>query len=114
MQRLLHNDYLTYKIEIMKFLILAIFSFISIAALKAQSYNNDSLKLYQHHLNPDIYKKLFLHGHDNSAIPNNYDNSILKIPAPLLTYKGDTNGFDIYQATPDNMYLIKPDSTVAF
>jgi hypothetical protein len=96
----------------MKFLILSIFSLISTAALKAQFYNHDSLKLYQHHLNPDDYKKLFPHGQENS-IPG-CDKSILKIPAPLLTYKGNTNGFDIYQSTPDNMYLIKPDSTIAF
>lgn len=98
----------------MKFFILVIFSLVSTAALKAQSYNHDSLKLYQHHLDPDNYKKLFFHGHDNSTVPGNYDNSVLKIPSLQLTYKENTNGFDIYQATPDNMYLIKPDSTVAF
>ena len=98
----------------MKFLILAIFSLISTALLKAQSYNNNSLKLYQHHLNPDNYKKIFFHNNDNAIIINDYNNSVLKIPTPILTYKGNTNGFDIYQSTPDNMYLIKPDSSVAF
>lgn len=42
------------------------------------------------------------------------DTSVLRIPSPQLTYKGNHNHFDIYTATPDNMYVIKPDSTVHF
>ena len=42
------------------------------------------------------------------------DTSVLRIPAPQFTYKGNSNHFDIYTATPDNMYVIKPDSTIHF
>lgn len=42
------------------------------------------------------------------------NNDILKLPTPKLTYKGNSNHFDIYTATPDNMYVIKPDSTIRF
>ena len=43
-----------------------------------------------------------------------FDTSVLRIPPPQLTYKGNHNHFDIYSATPDNMYVIKPDSTNHF
>lgn len=42
------------------------------------------------------------------------DTSILAIPPPQLTYKGNHNHFDIYSSTPDNMHVIKPDSTIHF
>ncbi len=42
------------------------------------------------------------------------NNDILKLPTPKLTYKGNGNHFDIYTATPDNVYIIKPDSTIRF
>lgn len=42
------------------------------------------------------------------------DTSVLRIPPPVLTYKGNTNHFDIYSATPDNMPVIMPDSTIHF
>lgn len=42
------------------------------------------------------------------------DTSVLSVPPPLLTYKGNSNHFDIYTATPDNIYVIKPDSTIHF
>ena len=78
-------------------------------ACKAQLYSCDSLKLYS--FNPE--KKLIFQYADTLITPR-YDNSVLKIPKPELTYKSNSNGFDIYQSTPDNMYLIKPDSTIAF
>lgn len=43
-----------------------------------------------------------------------FDTSVVRIPPPQLTYKGSYNHFDIYSATPDNMYVIKPDSTIRF
>jgi hypothetical protein len=42
------------------------------------------------------------------------DTSVLKIPNSKLTWIGNHNHFDIYQATPDNIYVIKPDSTNHF
>jgi hypothetical protein len=42
------------------------------------------------------------------------DTSVLKIPAPTLTFLGNNNSFNIYKATPDNMLVAKPDSTVRF
>ncbi|MFT4154514.1 hypothetical protein [Parafilimonas sp.] len=41
-------------------------------------------------------------------------NGVLRLPAIKLTYKGNSNHFDIYTAKPDNMYVIKPDNTVHF
>ena len=45
---------------------------------------------------------------------NCFDTSVLKIPKPQLTQIGNYNHFDIYQSTPDNMIVIKPDSTICF
>lgn len=42
------------------------------------------------------------------------NNRVLRLPAIKLTYKGNSNHFDIYTAAPDNMYVIKPDSTIRF
>ena len=42
------------------------------------------------------------------------NHGVLRLPTPKLTYKGNSNHFDIYTATPDNMYVIKPDSTIRF
>ena len=42
------------------------------------------------------------------------NNDVLKLRIPKLTYKHNSNHFDIYTATPDNMYVIKPDSTIRF
>jgi hypothetical protein len=42
------------------------------------------------------------------------DNFVLKLPVPKLSYKENANSFDIYQATPDQMFVIKPDSTIHF
>jgi hypothetical protein len=89
------------------------FCLIIASAIKAQTQSSNSLKLYQHHFNHDNYKKMSSHYYDTSIKPNN-NNSVVQIPKPVLTYKGNTNGFDVYQATPDNMFLIKPDSTTAF
>jgi hypothetical protein len=47
-------------------------------------------------------------------LPFYSDTSILKIPNPKLTWISNHNHFDIYQATPDNMYVITPDSTKHF
>jgi hypothetical protein len=43
-----------------------------------------------------------------------FDTSVLKIPKPQLTPIGNHNHFDIYQSTPDNMIVIKPDSSIHF
>ncbi|HEY2726524.1 MAG TPA: hypothetical protein VGI61_05095 [Parafilimonas sp.] len=43
-----------------------------------------------------------------------FDTSVLKIPMPHLTQIGNYNHFDIYQSTPDNMIVIKPDSIIYF
>ena len=50
----------------------------------------------------------------NLPLPFFGDTSVLKIPNPKLTWIDNHNHFDIYQATPDNMYVIKPDSTKHF
>jgi hypothetical protein len=47
-------------------------------------------------------------------LPLTGGTSVLKIPYPKLTWIGKHAHFDIYQATPDNMYVIKPDSTNHF
>ena len=80
---------------------------------KAQYKLRDSLKLYEHHFVPHTYIKTATY-ENNLIIANNYSSSVLQLPAPILTYKGNKKGFDIYQATPDNMFVIKPDSSVAF
>ena len=42
------------------------------------------------------------------------DTSILKLPTPKLQYTGNYNQFDIYKSSPDNMIVIKPDSSNYF
>ncbi|MEP6467906.1 MAG: hypothetical protein ABJB05_16465 [Parafilimonas sp.] len=96
----------------MKCLIFIFFSLTITAAVKAQLVAQESLQLHQHRFNKNIYNKLFLH-HYNIPEAAPY-NSVLKIPAPLLTYKGNTKGFEIYQSGTDNMFVAKPDSSVAF
>jgi hypothetical protein len=43
-----------------------------------------------------------------------FDTSVLKIPTPQLTQIGNYNHFDIFQSSPDNMIVIKPDSSICF
>lgn len=42
------------------------------------------------------------------------DSSVLKIASPNLTYLYNQNHVDVYEATPDNMKVIKPDSSNHF
>ncbi len=98
------------------------FSLLTAANAKAQSnFHADSLTLYHHNLNQNNTflesQKSVLSQQDN-PITNpqqlNTDNSVLKLPASKLTYTANSNSFDIYQATPDNMFVVKPDATVVF
>lgn len=98
----------------MKFLILIFFSLSITSQIKAQLQTRDSLKLYQHHISVDDYKKIFPLYSDNSIFAYNDNNSVLKIPKLTLIYNDNVNGFNIYQSAPDNMYLAKPDSSIAF
>lgn len=43
-----------------------------------------------------------------------FDTSVLKIPEPILTQIGNHNHFNFYRSSPDNMIVIKPDSTIGF
>jgi hypothetical protein len=97
----------------MKFLILILFNLIITSAIEAQLNNRDSLKLYKNDFHPQN-KKIIPKYYSTLITRLNYDNSVLKIPRPLLTYRGNTNFFNIYQSTPDNMFVIKPDSTIVF
>jgi len=97
----------------MKPSILFFLSLITGSTLKAQSQFSDSINLHQHKFDRDNYEKMrTTYNYDTSIQSNN--NFVVQIPKPVLTYKGNTNGFDIYQATPDNIFVIKPDSTTAF
>ena len=42
------------------------------------------------------------------------DSSVLNIDSPKLTYLYNQNHVDVYKATPDNMKVIKPDSSNHF
>jgi hypothetical protein len=42
------------------------------------------------------------------------DPSVLKLPEPELAFVRKYNHSNIYQSTPDNMFIIKPDSTLTF
>ncbi len=42
------------------------------------------------------------------------DPSVLKLPKSELTFVTNYNHSDIYQSSPDNMFIIKPDSTLIF
>jgi hypothetical protein len=97
------------------------FSLMIAANVKAQSkFRVDSLTLYHHNFN---HNNTFLES-QRTVLPQrdvntnsqqlNTDNSVLKLPAPKLTYIGTSNSFDIYKATPDNMPVAKPDDTIAF
>ena len=59
---------------------------------------------------------------NNSTIPETFfkqqvktvDPSVLNLPEPQLTFLRKYNHSNIYQSTPDNMFIIKPDSTLIF
>jgi hypothetical protein len=93
------------------------FAFVIAANAKAQTnIHADSLTLYHHNFN---HNYTFLESQktdwpqQNNVVINS-DNSVMKLPAPKLTYVTNSNGFDIYHATPDNMFIAKPDDTIAF
>lgn len=46
--------------------------------------------------------------------PQDQDNCVVKLPTPVLTFVGKSIGSNIYQSSPDNMYVIKPDSSLEF
>jgi hypothetical protein len=96
----------------MKYLMLIIGSAIFCDA-KAQLKNPDSLTIYNRNFHPQLHNTN-MYAYNYSTIPSFSDNSVLKIPSPILTYNGNNNSFNIYQSTPDNMPLAKPDSTIAF
>jgi hypothetical protein len=96
------------------------FSLMITANAKAQSnFHAGSLTLYHHNFSQN---NTFLES-QKAVLPQQYaitepqlniDNSVLKLPAPKLIYTGKSTGFDIYKATPDNMFVAKPDDTIAF
>jgi hypothetical protein len=74
--------------------------------------HTDSLTLYHHH-----FRSGNLFSASQNAITNpeqiTTHNSVLILPAPKLTYIDQSNDFDIYKATQDNMFVVKPvDATV--
>jgi hypothetical protein len=84
------------------------FSLAITANAKAQSnLHTDSLTLYHHHFRSD---KLFSASQNAITNPEQIttNNSVLILPAPKLTYIDKSNDFDIYKATPDNMFVVKP------
>jgi hypothetical protein len=90
------------------------FSLAITANAKAQSnLHTDSLTLYHHH-----FRSGNLFSASQNAITNpeqiTTHNSVLILPAPKLTYIDNSNSFAIYKTTPDNMFVIKPDDTIAF
>ena len=99
----------------MKVLLFILFGLIIIFPVKAQLHTFDSLTLYKNNFSKPGKKITPYHHYNFNSIPSPInESSILKIPEPVLTYKDNKNSFNIYQATPDNMYVIKPDSTVAY
>jgi len=48
---------------------------------------------------------------DQKSIP---DDCIVWLQQPLLSFQNNVNNRDIFLATPDNMYMIRPDSTLSF
>ena len=101
---------------------ISLFCLIIAANAKAQSnFQADSLTLYHHnfnHNNTFSESQRAILAQQNSAITNpqqlNTDNSLLRLPASKLTYIANSKQFDIYQATPDNMFIVKPDDTIVF
>ena len=92
------------------------FAFVIAANAKAQTnIHADSLTLYHHNFNHNYTflesQTTTLTQQDNAII---ISKSVLKLPTPKLTYVTNSNGFDIYHATPDNMFIAKPDDTIAF
>jgi hypothetical protein len=107
----------------MKQIIAFIIFFILISNLHAQSNTfKDSLfsswqnnRYFFNHAeqlkqkNNQINPKTFMVQKTTPANP-----SVLKLPAPELTFVRNYNHSNIYQATPDNMFIIKPDNSLIF
>ncbi len=99
----------------MKVLLFILFGLIINLSVKAQLHTFDSLTLYKNNFSKPGKKITPYHQYNFNSIPSPInESSVLKIAEPVLTYKDNKNSFNIYQSSPDNMYLIRPDSTVAF
>jgi len=43
-----------------------------------------------------------------------HSDFVVQLQRPVLRFQYKVNDMDIYQATPDNLYTVKPDSTISF
>ncbi len=105
----------------MKYMILAVISLMFISNVSAQSNNfKDSASSGYLHNN-------YFFNHTNRIQQNKHplifnfkktmksiDPSVLLLEQPKLVFAGNVNHFNIYQSSPDNMVIIKPDSTFLF
>ncbi len=107
----------------MKHLIACGISLILFSNLHAQTNLFKDSAFSHYKTNPFLFNHTYqLQQQNNPIIPKIYFNkelksanpSVLLLPKPDLTFVRKYNHSDIYQSTPDNMFIVKSDSTLIF
>ncbi|HEX5152262.1 MAG TPA: hypothetical protein VFW07_12500 [Parafilimonas sp.] len=100
----------------MKHLIIIFFSLYVSTGLKAQIHDNfdSSINVLKSKINHNDFKSFQRFSGTGLEFQSINDKIVLKLPKPVLKFQYNANQFDVYNATPDNMFVIKPDNTVIF
>jgi hypothetical protein len=103
----------------MKHATLSFFCLIITVALNAQlkSAFDSATKVYRNKItsNNNFNHNIFFNLQNNILEYQPIeDNSVLKLPEPELLFEENIDGFNIYKATPDNIYIAKPDGSISF
>ena len=104
------------KTKIMKIFFVVLFGLSSYFSANAQLHPDfdSTINVFKKKLNQPTRKidlQPLVHADQNNALNNDF---VVYLPQPLLQFQHNVNGIDIFQATPDNIYVVKPDNTVSF
>ena len=50
---------------------------------------------------------------NSNAVTRVNDNCVVQLQQPTLQFQYNVNNMEVYQATPDNIYIVKPDPTIS-
>ena len=101
----------------MKNFVFIVVGLLTHTALHAQLHSefDSSVNIFRNKINLTAVKNNFqkLQYLDQPSQPVN-DNFVVHLQQPVLRFQYNVNNMNVYQATPDNIYMIKPDNTIAF
>jgi len=105
----------------MKYIVVLGISLIFISNVQAQSSRSKDSALSALLNNKYFFNHTNTFQKNNNPIIFNFkknikpiDANVLKLAQPELVFVENINHSNIYQSSPDNMFIIKPDSTILF